>query len=64
MLKKVLKKCKICNIKYIYIYIYIYIYNFKKNILWGPVSQEVLLKLYKLGLWPNPKILTNPRMAK
>ena len=38
------------------IYIYIYI--------WGQVSQEVLLKLYELGLWPNPRTLTNPRMAK
>ena len=32
--------------------------------MWGPVSQEVLLRLYELGLWPNPRTLTNLRMAK
>ena len=25
-----------------------------KSYMWGPVSQKVLLKLYELGLWPNP----------
>ena len=31
---------------------------------WGLVSQNVLLKLYELGLWPNLRILTNPKMVK
>ena len=33
-------------------------------ILWGPVSQEILLKLYELSLWPNLRISTNSRMVK
>ena len=35
-----------------------------KSYMWGLVSQKVLLKLYKLGLWPNPRIFTSPRMVK
>ena len=29
--------------------------------LWGPVVSGVLLRLYRLGLWPNPRMLTGSR---
>jgi len=50
---------------------YIYSLNLKKQNplklqcpLWVTVSHKVLLKLYELGLWPNPRIFTSPRMIK